>query len=185
MDGPNLDCIVEAKSAHEAWEILKKHYQGTSKMLSMRIQALRQSFEILQIGDDEGVQEYISQVITITNQIKEPEVVSKVLRSLAPKFDWVVVAIEELKEISKHTLDDLCGTLQAHEVRVNRAAGKTVDKALHAKSEHLFTIHSKGGDVGSSWGNGRGRKRSFVRGRGRARGGRGRGFDKRNHIRCF
>lgn len=49
---------------------------------------------MLQMGDEEGVQGYISRVITITNQIKalgyklkKPEVVSKVLRSLAPKFD--------------------------------------------------------------------------------------------------
>ncbi|XP_039120656.1 uncharacterized protein LOC120257115 [Dioscorea cayenensis subsp. rotundata] len=136
---------------------------------------------MLQMGDDEGVQAYISRVITITNQmkalghkLKESEVVSKVLRSLAPKFDWVAIAIEQSKEIAKLSLDDLCGTLQAHEVRVNRAAGKTVERALHVKTEHPTQNHNKGGGVGSSWGEGRGRGRSFARGRGRGRGGRGR-----------
>lgn len=50
VDGPNLDRISEAKSAHEAWETLRKQCQGTTKMRSMRIQALRQEFETLQNG---------------------------------------------------------------------------------------------------------------------------------------
>lgn len=41
VDGPNLDRIAEAKIAHEAWEILRKQCQGTSKVLLVRIQALR------------------------------------------------------------------------------------------------------------------------------------------------
>ncbi|XP_039118631.1 uncharacterized protein LOC120254623 [Dioscorea cayenensis subsp. rotundata] len=179
VDGQNLDRIAEAKSAHEAWEILRKHWAQT----------LRQDFETLQMGDDEGVQAYISSVITITNQIKalghklkEPEAVSKVLRSLGPKFDWVVVAIEELKEIAKLALDDLCGTLQAHEVRVNHAVGKAVEKALHVKSEHPITNHSKGGAAVSLWGDGRGRGRSFAHRRDKARGGRGRGLENKSHI---
>lgn len=58
--------------------------------------------------DTEGVQAYVSRVITAVNQIwalghklAKPEVVSKVLRSLALKFDFVAVTIEESKEISK------------------------------------------------------------------------------------
>lgn len=55
VDGPNLDHIAKAKSAHEAWEVLRKQCQDMSKVLSVRIQALWQSFETLQMGDDEGV----------------------------------------------------------------------------------------------------------------------------------
>ncbi|XP_039119351.1 uncharacterized protein LOC120255632 [Dioscorea cayenensis subsp. rotundata] len=192
VDGPNLNRIAEAKSAHDAREILRKHCLGTSKVLSVRIQALRQDFETLQMGDDEGVQGYISRVITITNQIKalrhklkEPEVVSKVLRSLAPKFDWVAIAIEESKEIAKLPLDNLCRTLQAHDLRVNRAAGKVGKRALHVKNEQLVTNFNKSGGNGSSWGDSRGRGRSFGHGRGRARGGRGRSMDNKIHIQCF
>lgn len=35
--GPNLDCIAETKSAHEAWDILRKQCQGTTRVLSLRI----------------------------------------------------------------------------------------------------------------------------------------------------
>ncbi|XP_039140489.1 uncharacterized protein LOC120277700 [Dioscorea cayenensis subsp. rotundata] len=94
------------------------------------------------MGDAEGVQDL--------------EVVSKVLRSLAPKFNWVAVVIEESKDIAKLSLDDLCGMLQAHEVRVNCAAGKTVEKAFHVKTEHSTPNYSKVGGAWSSWGDGRG-----------------------------
>ncbi|XP_039119567.1 uncharacterized protein LOC120255849 [Dioscorea cayenensis subsp. rotundata] len=164
VDGSNLDYIAEAKSAYEAWEILRKHCQGMSKVLFMRIQALRQSFETLQMGDDEGVQEYISLG----------------LLQLPTKLRLL-----DSKKISKLTLDDLCGTLQAHEVKVNRAAGKIVKKALHVKCEHPILNYNKGRGAGSSWGDGRGHVRSFVHWRGRAGVGRGRGFDNRSHIQCF
>lgn len=61
--------------------------------------------------------------MTIVNQIKglgynitKEEVVAKILRSLASKFDYVAVAIEEVKDITKLSLENLSGSLQAHEV---------------------------------------------------------------------
>ncbi|XP_039142441.1 uncharacterized protein LOC120279577 [Dioscorea cayenensis subsp. rotundata] len=153
--------------------------------MAVRIQAIRQDFETLQMRDDEGVQEYISRVVTVTNQIKalcyklkEPEKVSKVFRSLASKFDWVAMAIEESKEILKLNIDDLCGTLQAHEVRVNRSAMKTGEKALMARGEPSSTGQNKGCSSGVSWGESKGRGRSYLRGRGRSSHGRGRGGER-------
>lgn len=137
VDGPFLDRISEAKTAHEAWETLRKQCQGTTKVRAVRIQALRQDFETLQMEDAEGIQDYLTRVAVAANQVRalghklaESEVVSKVLRSLAPKFDFVAVAIEESKEMSTLTLDDLSGTLLAHEVRVNRMQTKAGEKAL-------------------------------------------------------
>lgn len=97
-------------------------------MFSVRRQTLRQSFETLQMQDSEGIQSYLSRVMTIVNQIKglgynitKEEVVAKILRSLASKFDYVAVAIEEAKDITKLSLENLSGSLQAHEVRINRS----------------------------------------------------------------
>lgn len=41
--------------------------------------------------------------------------VQKILRSLDPKFDHVVVAISEAKDISTMTMEDLNSSLIAHE----------------------------------------------------------------------
>lgn len=41
VDGPIHDKIAKAETTHEAWEIVKKQYQGSSKMMIVRKQALR------------------------------------------------------------------------------------------------------------------------------------------------
>lgn len=55
VDEPILDRIVEAVSAHVAWEVIRKQYQGSSKVVSVRKQALRQSFKTLQMDDSESI----------------------------------------------------------------------------------------------------------------------------------
>ncbi|XP_039119388.1 uncharacterized protein LOC120255681 [Dioscorea cayenensis subsp. rotundata] len=194
VDGPILDRIEEAETAHDAWEIVKNLYQGTSKMMTVRKQALGQSFETLQMEDSESIQAYLSRVVVIVNQVKalghklsEAEVVSKVLRSLAPKFDFVAVAMEESRDMSTLTLDELGGSLQAHEVRVNRSLGKRGEKALVVKAESTSSgVKEKGNPCASpGWSPTRGRGRGFIRGRGRGRSARGCSGDNKSNIQCF
>ena len=42
-------------------------------------------------------------------------VVEKILRSLANKFEHVVVAIEESKDLETHSIKELLGSLQVYE----------------------------------------------------------------------
>nr|GEU38680.1 DUF4219 domain-containing protein/UBN2 domain-containing protein [Tanacetum cinerariifolium] len=53
--------------------------------------------------------------------ISDETVVAKVLRSLTLKFDHVVAAIEESKDLSKFSFDELMGSLQAHEAQINKS----------------------------------------------------------------
>jgi hypothetical protein len=59
----------------------------------------------------------------------------KVLRSLTPKFDHVVAAIEESKDLSTYTFDELMGLLHVHEIRLNRSEERADTKAFYAKGE--------------------------------------------------
>ena len=92
--------------------------------------------------NNEGVQEYISRVLGVINQLrvygdplKDQTVVSKVLRSLPGRFDHIVAAIEEAKNLSTLTLDELNGSLQAHEFRLNRSAKKVEAKTFQVERE--------------------------------------------------
>lgn len=158
----------------------------------MRKQSLIQNFKVLQMKDSESMQDYCSRVVFIVNQIRglryklsEEEVVAKVLRSLHPKFDFVAVAIEESKDITKLTLDELRGSLQAHEVRVNQVGVKLVEKALHVKGDATDSHYNKGtcSSSESSWGDSRGCERYLARGKERGgREGRGKGYENRSNV---
>jgi len=62
-------------------------------------------------------------------------VVNKVLRSLTSDFDHVVAAIEESKDLSKYSFDELMGSLLASEIRINRPFDKAEEKAFQMKGE--------------------------------------------------
>ncbi|XP_039133207.1 uncharacterized protein LOC120270254 [Dioscorea cayenensis subsp. rotundata] len=135
-------------------------------MVTVRKQALKQSFETLQMEDGESIQCYCARVVTIVNQMK---------------------AMEESRDLSKLTLDELTGSLQAHEIRVNRSAGKVSEKALVMKAESSGPQAKEKCTTTSSagWSPTRGRGRGFSRGRGRGRWSRGQGSDSKAHVRVF
>ena len=77
--------------------------------------------------ETESVKDFNSRVAEIVNQIKsygdtiqKQKLVKKILRSLPQKFDHVVAAIEESKELSVLTIYELMGSLEAHEGRMSR-----------------------------------------------------------------
>ena len=76
----------------------------------------------MKMKESENVFDYITHVQTVANQLNrngemlpETRVVEKILRSLTDNFENVVCAIEESKDLAKFTVNDLVGSLEAHE----------------------------------------------------------------------
>ena len=88
----------------------------------------------------------------------DSKIVEKVLRTLTPNFDHIVVAIEESKDIENMKVEELQNSLEAHEQRVleRKNNNKVAEQALQAKTNHKSRGHG-------GW---------TKRGRGRQRGGR-------------
>lgn len=156
--------IAAATTSRQAWTILQTEYKGSAKVMTVKLQSLRREFETVSMKNNESVQEFLAKVSSIVSQMKtygdrieDETVVAKILRSLAPKFDHVVAAIEESKDLSLLSFDELMGSLQAHEVRINRSATREEENAFQVQGEHKRS-HSN-----------RGRGRGYVRGRGRGR----------------
>lgn len=133
----------------------------------------------------ESVQDFLTRVADIVNQLRsygeeiyDQTIVKKVLRSLTPKFDHVVAAIEESKDLSTYSFDELMGSLQSHEVRINKSLEKNEEKAFYVQGKNSNQKYEQG----NATGRGRGRGGS-SRGRGDYDYGRGRG-DK-NNIQCY
>lgn len=99
----------------------------------MKLQSLRKQYENLQMKDDEIIVETFSNMVTLTNHMKscgektsELQKVEKVLRALPAKFDHIIVAIEESKDLSDMKLEELQASIKAHELRLKQINLKKV-----------------------------------------------------------
>ena len=62
----------------------------------------------------------MTQFQTYGEPLEQKIVVQNILQCLTKKFAMVVTAIEEAKDLSKFTLEELTGSLLSHEVRVTQ-----------------------------------------------------------------
>ncbi|XP_050876427.1 uncharacterized protein LOC127080138 [Lathyrus oleraceus] len=142
VDNDNFEKVGDCESAKQAWEILEKAYVGAVKAKVVRLQTYKRQFKLTQMENKETINDYITRITRLVNQIKscgemilEQNVVSKVLRTLTPRFDNIVVAIEESKDLTTLSKDELQSSLEAHEKRMDeRGADKAkAEIALQAR----------------------------------------------------
>ena len=127
LDDATFAKVSKSTISKEAWVILEEVYKGDDRTRSIRLQMLRGEFEGLQMKESEVVAGYFTRMLTIVNQLKQngeyvpdSRVTEKMLRLLVPKFDYIVAAIEEGKDVKSMKVKELLSSLQAHEVRIQR-----------------------------------------------------------------
>ncbi|GAU49301.1 hypothetical protein TSUD_367130 [Trifolium subterraneum] len=107
--------------------------------------------------EKENVGDFVTRVTKLVNLMKgcgetmnDQSVVEKVLRSLTPRFD-IVVAIEESKDLSSTTVEEIQGVLEASEQKLN-------EKLEKGKNEVALQAQSNNGKKGKGkWSGNRGR----------------------------
>ncbi|KAK2383862.1 hypothetical protein QL285_071274 [Trifolium repens] len=140
VDENVFEKIADSETAKAAWDTLVRCYGGDASVKKVKLQSLRKQYENLNMKNNEKVSEYISRMILITNEMKacgetlsEQVIIEKVLRSLTPQFDYIVVAIEHSKDLSTMRVEELQSSLEAHELRMTeRTSEREVEQALKA-----------------------------------------------------
>ena len=115
---------MQYKSAKEIWDKIVLSYEGDDQVKHAKLQTLRIQYEIIKLYNDESVANYFLRVDEIFNcvkkfgeEIKEVVVVEKVLRSLSPRFESKVSAIEEKENLQHLKMSQLHGIVTAYEIR--------------------------------------------------------------------
>nr|GMD32642.1 Retrovirus-related Pol polyprotein from transposon TNT 1-94 [Ipomoea batatas] len=175
LDRSILETILKKDTAKNIWDSMKQKFQGATRVKNSHLQALRKEFEILEMKIGESVNEYFARTLSIVNKMNangetksDADVVSKILRSMTTKFNYVVCSIEESKDTSKLTIDELQSSLLVHEQRMN----------MNSLAEEAQALKISFSDQS----NARGRGRGSYRGRGR---GRGRQIFDKATIECY
>jgi hypothetical protein len=142
--------IASAASSKMSWDILETYYQGVCKVKTDKLKNLRRDFKNLKMKDNESVDAFMTQVMSVVNQLRQygddfenKKVIEKVLRSLPKKFEPVVVPIEEFKDLSLMQIDELIGSLVAHESRISRYEQGSLEHAFKSKL-HVTRGRSRG-----------------------------------------
>jgi hypothetical protein len=116
------DRIMECKTAQEMWNTLQTHHEGTSRIKETRIDIGVRKFELFEMQEDETVDQMYGRFTVIINELNSlgksysiHERIRKLLRCLPKHWRHIVTAITESKVLSEMKLEDLIGSLKAHE----------------------------------------------------------------------
>lgn len=107
---------------------MKKVYGGDEKLKRVKLQTLRKQYEMTQLKEEEEtIAELFSRLVLLTNQIKacaetihDLKKIEKVLGALTMKFDYIVLSLEESKNLSGMKLEELQASIEAHEMRLKQ-----------------------------------------------------------------
>jgi ferritin-like metal-binding protein YciE len=114
--------IMACKSAKETWDKLKAEFHGDEKSRKMQVLNLRRQFEGLKMKETETIKDFSSQISKLVNQVRllgedfpDSRIVEKVLVSLPEKFEHKICSLEDSKDFSEMSLEELINALQAVE----------------------------------------------------------------------
>jgi hypothetical protein len=76
----------------------------------------------------------VNQIRSYGENLIDLKIIENVLRSIPTKFYAIVISIEEFKDLSQLDVNELMGSLQSHEQRMNRSIQKYFEQAIQAKT---------------------------------------------------
>ena len=143
--------VDECDTAKKVWDTLKIHHEGTSHIKETRIDIGVRKFEIFEMNEDENIDEMYSRFTSIVNELRSlgktyttHDRIRKILRCLPSTWRPMVTAITQAKDLNSLALEDLIGSLKAHETllqddKTSRKGKMVALKASQSEQEDAIT----------------------------------------------
>ena len=127
LDEDAFEKIAGATSSNEACEKLETSYKGAEQVKNVHLQTLKREFESLHIKVSESISDYFTRVMIVANELKrngeelnKVRIIEKILRSVKLKFEYIVMTVEETKDLETMTIEKLQGMLQGYEEKMKK-----------------------------------------------------------------
>ncbi|GJR66593.1 hypothetical protein Tco_0012658 [Tanacetum coccineum] len=133
--------IFMCQTAKEIWDTLLITHQGNNQVKANKIDLLVQQYEQFMIPEDESIDNAFAKFNTIITSLKaldegfsSKNCVRKFLRALHPKWRAKVTAIEESKNLTTLSLDELIGNLKVYEEVIKKDSETVKSKREQSRS---------------------------------------------------
>lgn len=119
--------ILKKDISKDILESMKRKYEGNARVKRTILQALRKEFKTLEMKTGETIIDYFSRIVSIANrmcvhgeQMRYVTIVENILRSSNDIFNYIVLSIEEFKNIDEIFIDELQISLIVHEQKFHK-----------------------------------------------------------------
>ncbi|XP_060212015.1 uncharacterized protein LOC132639593 [Lycium barbarum] len=116
--------IMACETPKEAWEKLKKEFDGRDRVKTVKLLTLKREFEMLRIKEGDTVKDYSAKLLEIVNKIRlfgevfpNSKAVEKMMISLLVRFESKISAKEESCDLKTLSVAELISKLQAQELK--------------------------------------------------------------------
>ena len=65
--------VADATTSREAWEVLQNSLQVVDKVKKIKLQTLKDEFEVLKMKESESISEFCSILMAVVNQLRRYE----------------------------------------------------------------------------------------------------------------
>ncbi|XP_074314144.1 uncharacterized protein LOC141649350 [Silene latifolia] len=123
MTSTEFDRFSSCNSAKEIWDGLELAYEVTSPFKKYKIDLLIQKYKLFTMEQNESIDSMSARFSSIINELRNSgrkfiyeDIVRKFLRSLTKKWQPKVTVIEEARDLTLLSYQELIGVLMAHEI---------------------------------------------------------------------
>ncbi|GAU38522.1 hypothetical protein TSUD_148040 [Trifolium subterraneum] len=138
---PQAEWTTTEADTKEIWETLQTHHEGTNCIKETRIDIGVRKFELFEMKEEKTIDQMYGRFTSIINELNSlgktyttHERIRKILRCLSKTWRPIVTAITVAKDLTKVSLEDLIGSLKAHESVLQEDKPKRKMIALETQS---------------------------------------------------